>query len=123
MIAESAPEFFIGREQEFDLVSRLLNEAQGTCRVLLLNGLGGVGKTRLLLELSRQPARIAEALKRPVLVFPPADFDDVAIRLWPNLLKYMADQMEPALFTYFPLPLFRGLAHHSQVKHFNNLSR
>ena len=43
MTNNMAPEFFIGREQEFTLVGQLLQEARGACRLLLLNAPGGYG--------------------------------------------------------------------------------
>jgi tetratricopeptide (TPR) repeat protein len=98
MKVKSVPEFFIGRDLEFDLVASLESEVLGSRRILLLNGLGGVGKSRLLLELFLQQSRIAQHIKHPLIVFSPVDFDDVALRSWPNLLKYIADQMSTTQF-------------------------
>lgn len=98
MMVKLVPEFFIGREQEFDLVAKLTNDAWESRRILLLNGPGGVGKSRLLLELFQQQSRITELSEHPLIFFSPVDFDDVALRLWPNFLKYLADQMSTSQF-------------------------
>lgn len=45
---------FIGRSQEIDEISRLLHEP--SVRLLTLTGAGGVGKTRLAIEVARQAA-------------------------------------------------------------------
>jgi tetratricopeptide (TPR) repeat protein len=93
------PEFFIGRDLEFDLVAKLVNEAWGSQRILLLNGPGGIGKSRLLLELLQQQSRVAQLSKCSLIVFSPVDFDDVALRSWPTFLKNLADQMSPSQFS------------------------
>jgi predicted ATPase len=96
MASDMAPEFFIGRELEFGLVVQLLNQAKGTRRVLLLNGAGGFGKTRLVYELHRQRDKIAQLAEQPLLCFSPVDFDDVAMRLLTSLLGQLANQLEPS---------------------------
>jgi tetratricopeptide (TPR) repeat protein len=96
MATNMTPEFFIGRDQEFTLVGQLLSQAQGARRVLLINGPGGFGKTRLLFELHKQRDRIAELLELPLLCFAPVDFDDVAMRLPTSLLGHLANQLDPS---------------------------
>ncbi len=48
--AAHTPTPFIGRAQEFDMIGALLEEP--SCRLLTLAGPGGIGKTRLALEMA-----------------------------------------------------------------------
>lgn len=96
-----APEFFVGRDQEFELAIQLLKEAQGDRRILLVNGSGGFGKTRLIQEFCQQKGRIAERLDHPLLCFQPIDLDDVEMRLPNSILNNLACQAEPSFAEYF----------------------
>jgi hypothetical protein len=97
MTNNMAPEFFIGRDQEFALVGQLLQEAHEARRLLLLNAPGGYGKTRLLYELYKQRERVAQAIQQPLLCFKPVDLDDVALRLLSSVIAYLAEQLEPSV--------------------------
>jgi DNA-binding NarL/FixJ family response regulator len=48
---------FIGREREITTLARLLGEVPQTTRLLTLTGAGGVGKTRLALEVAAELLR------------------------------------------------------------------
>ena len=83
MVTETkmAPEFFIGREKELGLVEDLLTAPWGSRQALLVHGLGGVGKTRLLREIYRRRDEYAQRLEKPLLFTRIIDFDDVSVRL------------------------------------------
>jgi len=67
---------FIGRSQEVEAVTRLLTRESPACRLLTLTGPGGVGKTRLALQVGGE---LAEAFDDGVRFVALADLDDPAL--------------------------------------------
>ena len=85
---------FIGREKELAEIKRLIEE-EGTRRVLCINGVGGIGKTRLLTEIYHQYAGNPHNY---LLVTNILDFDNRVLHLPENLERQIAQQLDEATF-------------------------
>ncbi|MGB0384093.1 MAG: tetratricopeptide repeat protein [Ardenticatenaceae bacterium] len=85
---------FIGREDELEQIDNLIKE-WGTRRVLCIDGLGGIGKTRLLAEIQGLYTNYEEI---PLLVTDILDFDERSLHLAENIESQMASQLDKQAF-------------------------
>lgn len=85
-MAEKFPEF-VGRDTELQTIEDLVHQ-RGTRKVLLVHGIGGIGKTRLLQEAKNRLGREKDTLFTSVL-----DLDDTAIRVPSNLGRAIAQDL------------------------------
>jgi hypothetical protein len=85
---------FIGREEELAKIERLIQEA-GTRRVLCINGVGGIGKTSLLIEIYK---RYAGNKYNSVRITRILDFDNRVLHLPENIERQIAQQLDEATF-------------------------
>jgi len=99
---------FIGREEELALVENLIKK-WGTCKLVLLQGEGGIGKTRLLQEMR---ARFAGMGDPPVLMPEIIDFSRPEIRAAEGLRLAIAEAVGRTAFTAY----LRSLADWRKVR-------
>jgi tetratricopeptide (TPR) repeat protein len=82
---------YIARPEEDHILQQLAEvQSEGSSRVVLLYGPGGIGKTYLVREMAR-----AEAGGETVVWLPPIDVDDSDFWLLSNVERMVADQMDP----------------------------
>ena len=98
MTVEMAPEFFVGREEKLALIGDLLAAPWGSRRVLLVHGLGGVGKTRLLQEIYRRREEYTRTLGDAFLFTNVFDFDEVSLRLALNWEQRLVEELGQGWF-------------------------
>jgi tetratricopeptide (TPR) repeat protein len=88
---------FIGRVEELQKIEGLIKEWD-TCRVLCIHGEGGVGKTRLLEEIHKQPGQHSDA---PLLVAQIIDFDDRTLHVVENIERQIMRNLSAEAFDIY----------------------
>lgn len=88
---------FIGRERELSVIEAAIRE-KGTRRIIFLDGEGGIGKTRLLMEIYQRYCAGRSGSQSPLLVTEIIDFDDDAFRDPQYLGRQMAEELGRDVF-------------------------
>lgn len=92
---------FIGRQEELKRIDDAIKES-GTRQVLCLDGVGGIGKTRLLTEVHRLYTGYENDSWLVVNIL---DFDDRTLHVLENIESQIAEQLDKPAFE----PYLRGL--------------
>ncbi len=86
---------FIGRKNEIAKIDDLI-EKWGERQTICINGVGGIGKTRLLQEI-----RTRQTKKQSIQVAEIVDFDDPSLRNPENMHRKIGNMLDPNTFKPF----------------------
>ncbi|MBC7232532.1 MAG: ATP-binding protein [Chloroflexi bacterium] len=92
--------WFVDREEELERI-RAHVEAWDTTRILVIDGPGGVGKTRLLEEVHRQRLAHIEFLRGQSITTEVINLADVRFQMPMNLARRIALELDPQRFQHY----------------------
>jgi len=88
---------FVNREDELERIIKHAT-AWGTSRILVIDGVGGIGKTRLLEEVYRRRQEYIDVLKGQLRVSRVVNLDDIALQVPMNMGRRIANEIASAKF-------------------------
>ena len=98
------PERYLGRDEEWQSVTRSIQTRDSSSHLFYIAGPGGVGKTAFF-DLLYEVYRVDKA----TLVLDPIDFDDLTLRLPDNLMRRLATRLQEEVLPREPFLDFLSL--------------